>query len=163
MKYSASLDKLAKIITITVSLLFASAIILCVSLYFTDRDITLFIAPVLLSLIYLLVLIFKPAGYRISDRTVFINRIVGEKKIVFSSIEHVSIIGKEEVKGTIRTFGVGGLFGYFGKFSNSKFGSMTWYVTRMDSLILITTIDKRNVLISPDDPELFMQNFVDNK
>ncbi|MBY0477742.1 MAG: PH domain-containing protein [Chitinophagaceae bacterium] len=161
MKYSASLDKLAKIITVVVSLLFASAIILCVSLYLTDRDISLLIAPILLSLIYLFVLFFKPAGYRISDRTVFINRIVGEKKILFSSIEHISTIRKKEVKGTIRTFGVGGLFGYFGEFSNSKFGRMTWYVTHMDRLILITTTDKRHFIISPDKQDEFIRNFTE--
>ena len=61
--------------------------------------------------------------------------------------------------GVIRTFGVGGLFGYYGQFYNSKIGSMTWYATRQNNTVLVRTIDNKNIVLTPDEPEKFVANF----
>jgi hypothetical protein len=68
-------------------------------------------------------------------------------------------LDKEKIGWAIRTFGVGGLFGYYGKFANTKLGSMTWYATRKDRAILVRTIDNKKIILTPDEPEKFVADF----
>ena len=56
-------------------------------------------------------------------------------------------------------FGVGGLFGYYGNFVNSTLGSMTWYATRRDKAVLITTLENKKIIVTPDSPEEFVASF----
>lgn len=50
----------------------------------------------------------------------------------------------------IRTFGVGGLFGNYGKFYTQGLGNITMYGTQNKNFILIKTENKK-ILITPDD------------
>ena len=52
--------------------------------------------------------------------------------------------------GNIRTFGIGGLFGYIGKFN----GNENWYVTNKQKLIKINTQNAVYV-VSPEDTDDF--------
>ena len=70
-----------------------------------------------------------------------------------SEVFNVVLLTNEDLKWTIRTFGVGGLFGYFGKFRNSKIGTMTWYATMRNQAILINLKDGQRIVITPDNPE----------
>ena len=72
------------------------------------------------------------------------------------------IVDKETMKWTVRTFGVGGLFGYFGKFANRALGSMTLYATRRNNYVLIITTDERKIIITPDEPISFVAQFNKN-
>lgn len=162
-EYPASLDKSSKNITIGVSLLFLFAVITSFTLYFTERQLSLLITPILLIVSYFLIFSLKPVSYRISGKSIVIHRLAFNKEIKRDDIEHISVVSKEEMKQSIRTFAVGGLFGYFGEFSNSKYGRMTWYVTRMDQLVLIVTTDKRHFLLSPNEPEQFVKSFLTDK
>ncbi len=66
------------------------------------------------------------------------------------------MLDKEKIGWAIRTFGVGSLFGYYGKFANTKLGSMTWYATRKDKTVLVRTIDNKKIILTPDEPEKFV-------
>lgn len=52
-------------------------------------------------------------------------------------------------KFNIRTFGVGGLFGYFGYFN----GNDVWYVTNVDKKIQIKMKSGKTYMISPENTE----------
>lgn len=149
MLYKASLDRAAIIITILVSLLFAALILFN------------FIMPLALFLlsIYLICFNLKPLRYELGENELIISRIIMSVRINISDIESLTLISKEKLNGTIRTFGVGGLFGWYGKFSNSQLGNMTWYLTRRDKAILIITKTHKKILISPDDGEAFTQAY----
>lgn len=72
-------------------------------------------------------------------------------KIVRAEIAHVEIItGK---KFNIRTFGVGGMFGYFGYFN----GNDVWYVTNLDKKIQITMKSGKTYMISPENTEDYLR------
>ena len=73
---------------------------------------------------------------------------------------NVELLDKERLNGSIRTFGVGGLFGYWGRFANSKIGVMTWYATRRDNAVLITKFNNKKIVLTPDEPELFVSTIV---
>ena len=66
-------------------------------------------------------------------------------------------ISNNDMGLTIRTFGVGGLFGYFGKFFNSKIGRLTMYGTRRNNTVLIET-DNKKIILTPDDPIEFLKH-----
>lgn len=149
MKYKASLDKTAIIITILVSLLFGALIIFN------------FILPlaILLLIVYLLCWYLKPLKFEIYNDELIIRRLIKSVHINRTDIENLTLIDKNKLSGTIRTFGVGGLFGWYGKFSNKKIGNMTWYLTRRDKPILIITKTGKKLLISPDDTEGFIKEY----
>jgi hypothetical protein len=149
MVYKASLDKTAIIISILVSLLFGALIIF--------KFIPLL--AIFLILIYLTCLNLRPLRYEINEEEIIIRRLIKSVYIKRSEIESIKLIDKSSLKGTVRTFGVGGLFGWYGKFANSQFGDMTWHLTRRDKPILIIKKDSKKIVISPDDTEAFIAEF----
>jgi hypothetical protein len=149
MIYKASLDKTAILITNLVTLLFGALIVFN------------FILPlaILLLVIYLICLIMKPLSYEITKDELIIRRLIKSVRINRSDIESLELKDKSDLTGTVRTFGVGGLFGWYGKFANSQLGNMTWYVTRRDKPVLIIKKDSKKILISPDEAEAFVTEF----
>ena len=89
---------------------------------------------------------------------------VGEKRLVILrryksvtinaedvlSVEHLP---KNGLRDAVRTFGVGGLFGYFGFFYKSSIGSFKLYATSMDNLFLIRLTNGKKIVISCTEPE----------
>lgn len=112
-----------------------------------------------LLLIYLVPFAFRPDNYVLTIDKLIVQRPLSDVKINRSEIKSVEQIDKEKFIHTFRTLGVGGLFGYFGKFANTELGSMTWYATRRDKTVLVTTIDNKKIVLTPDNPEEFVENF----
>ena len=126
-------------------------------MYFQDLPksnsiITIFI----LVLIYLIVFLYRPICYTITNDLLIIHRPLTDIKIARKDIHNIELLDKVRLKGTIRTFGVGGLFGYWGKFTNSKIGEMIWYATRRDNAVLVTTFGNKKIVLTPDEPGLFV-------
>lgn len=159
MKFKASMDKTTTILTATISVLFIVIIIFqYLTIYNTSKWVVL-ITYSFLIILYLIVVLFKPRYYNLNYEKLIINRTIGNVSIRKSGIKSVEIIDKEKLKGSIRTFGVGGLFGYFGKFYNSTFGAMTWYATKRSNYILIKTTSNKKIIITPNNPEDFVKEF----
>jgi hypothetical protein len=96
-------------------------------------------------------------GYSIQDGELQIVRLGWSKNIPVSSIRRVE--NKPiAMMGSIRTFGIGDVFGYIGKFKNSILNNYTAYVTHRKKTVLIVTDDDQKVLISPDDPNEFIDS-----
>lgn len=159
MTFKTSLDKLSIVITISVTIIFALIII---GQYATIRDgdktIPNYITFVLL-LIHSIAFSFWPKSYTLNTDKLIINRPLINVKINRSDIKSVEQIGKDKLRYTFRMFGVGGLFGYYGNFVNSTLGSMTWYATRRDKAVLITTLENKKIIVTPDSPEEFVASF----
>ena len=160
MKFTASLDGLAKGITLGVSLLFLFIIVSpFLFLQPAGRGLEVILIPFFLFVISVGVFIFRPISYTITDQDVIINRLLKSVIINRKDIQNVEILDKDFAKRTVRTFGVGGMWGYFGKFIHDIVGAMTWYVTRRDKMVLLRLLDGRRVVLSPDDLEGFVNNF----
>ena len=145
-------------VTVGVTLLFA--LIIFIPFFYYGNDLGLLLSVgFALSLIYFIAYGLSPSGYLLTQDKVIIRSLFRNIFILRSDIKSIERIYKEKLSGSIRTFAVGGLFGYFGKFVNSQFGQMTWYVTRLDKAILITTNDNQKFFISPDDTEKFIADF----
>ncbi len=159
MTFNTSLDRLAKRVTIGITILFAT-IIIGQYIAFNDGDKTIHnYITVGLLLIYFFAFAFRPINYTLTTEKLIVHRPLSNVKINRTEIKSVEQIDKEKLEQTFRTFGVGGLFGYFGKFANTKLGSMMWYATRRDNAVLITTIDNKKIVLTPDNPEEFVANF----
>jgi hypothetical protein len=95
----------------------------------------------------------------VTDDELIVHRPLVNVYIKRSDIRSVELIDKKRIKGSFRIFGVGGLFGYFGGFSNFSIGRMTWYVTRRDKPVLVTTINGKKIIVTPDESDKFVAEF----
>lgn len=159
MKYKASLDNLAKGITIAITLLFAAIIIVQYTILRDKKEAISIYISVALLLIYCITYAFSPINYILTADKLIIHRLIADVKIDRNQIKTVEILEKDTLSWSIRVFGVGGLFGYYGKFANKKLGTMTWYATRKDKTILVQTTDNKKIILTPDDPEKFVADF----
>lgn len=158
-RYTCSKDQTANFITLAIFILFiAEGVMLTTILFSKMGDEVSMVFRVCIVLLPWLILsgayLYSVTGISLDDKSLYIERPIGAKKILIHDILEANPIDKKELKGTIRGFGNGGIFGYYGKFFNSKFGSMTWYVTRRDRLIMLKLRNSKLILISPDDSSL---------
>ena len=157
MEFKTSLDKLAKVVTVVVTILITGIIVLQL-IFIQDFGIASSIITITTLLVsYLIGFMFRPISYVILDGLLVIHRPLLDIKIEFNEIKNVEILDSQELKGSFRTFGVGGLWGYWGSFANTRIGAMKWYATRMSNAVLITTVSNKKIVLTPDDPELFVE------
>lgn len=157
MKYSASLDSLAKAITATMTLLFILVIVLL--FIWKSEWYTILIFSIFILFIYFGMLLYRPLSYQITDSQLIIHRHFSDVKLDRNKIVGVVRVSNEQLAWSFRTFGVNGFFGYFGKFVNNRLGGMTWYATRRDNAILVTTSIGKKIILTPDEPEKFVSTF----
>ncbi len=106
---------------------------------------------VFFSLIVFLSWYFAPKSYTLENGLLYINRPAGKIKISVADATLIRTLTKEELGGGIRIFGVGGLFGYYGRFQYPKIGNVRLYATQRKNYILIITTDNKKIIITPDD------------
>jgi Bacterial PH domain len=107
------------------------------------------------ALLFLAAYAWSPTGYSVTDGDVVIRRLIGNVHLPIAGIREVRIATRDDLRGSMRIFGSGGLFGYYGLFRNSKLGTSRWYVTdRSHSLVLIG--DSETAIVSPDDAAGFI-------
>lgn len=150
------MDRTTRISTVVVTVLFAALPIAGLSMGITSGNWALAAVGCLLGVVYAIVYACRPTAYEITTYGLLIHRRAGVVKIASSRIRHVQPLEKAQVRFALRTFGVGGLFGYFGSFYTKSLGSMTWYLTRLDALVLIET-DREKLVVSPNDRDAFLQ------
>lgn len=154
MRYSASIDKTTKIITVGLTALFVGISVFEFLTFSAEATIGAFVSTAILIAVYCSAYIYRPVGYSLTEETLIVHRPISDVAYSLQTLDSVQIVTKEQLKFTIRTFGVGGFWGYFGRFYNSVYGKMIWYVTRRDQLVLIKT-DNKTILLSPDDISSF--------
>ena len=158
MIYKASWDNSVKVITIGVTVLFLA--ILSMPLFKKDDNVVgQFFLGAMIVFIYVGVYLFRPVNYKLTSDKLTIHRPFSDVNIDLSLTESVLLLEKGALKFKIRTFGVGGLFGNYGKFYNTHFGKMTWYATRMDRAVLVKTTDGKKIIVTPDDADGFVSQF----
>jgi hypothetical protein len=156
MEYKASFDTLTKVLTLGVIVFFAYIAQKSVkALLVAEGDTTTILihSGVIFVLLATLVVsyLFSTQNYLIDNNEFVIRRPISERKISIADIEEIRLVGEGDMTGTIRTFGNGGLFGYYGKYYNKTFGSMTLYTTQRANRVFIRTKSGSKIIISPDD------------
>ncbi len=72
-----------------------------------------------------------------------------------AEVTSVTVLPPRWLLGAVRTFGNGGLFGYYGWFWR-KGGAFRLFATRRDRLVEVV-VGGRRVVVSPDEPERFAE------
>lgn len=142
--YKASLDLPAKIIT-------GLFHILC--LFFAIKGMLL--PAIILFATDLVCYFLHTTAYELNKDELIIKRPFKPVVIKRKDIEDIQFLTDEQLKWTIRSFGVGGLFGYFGYFYNRQLGSMLWYTSQRKNRILIVLKNMDKIVVSPDDIQLY--------
>jgi hypothetical protein len=159
-RFNAPLDNLGKVVTVAVTILFSIICLFQLGVFSgTAPELNSIIVVIALLVIYFGVYSFRPVNYLLFDEELIIRRPVSNIVINRIDIVNIRILDPKELDWTFRTWGVGGFFGYYGKFSNTNLGNMTWYVTNRNLPILIETTDNRKIVISPENPTVFLLNF----
>ena len=157
-QYKASMDRTTKILTILVPLLLFFTVFIPSftknnpgSIDFLNPSPEV-VFPFGLIILLVITFGFSPKAYAVDDRQLIIYRPFHRKFYSTTDMKSVSVVDKKDLSRSIRVFGVGGLFGYFGLFRNSLYGTMIWYATRRDQFVVIERSNGRTIVLTPDDP-----------
>jgi len=163
MIFKASLDKVTLLVTIGITILF---LVIGFGPLFFDHDlknsVPIFV-DIFLFLAYGLCFGLSPQSYEINEKNLIIKRLFKNVVINRSQIISATSVESSKVRWAVRTFGVGGLFGYFGKFWNKEFGDMTWYATQRSHTVLIITDQHQKIVLTPDEVDLFIEEVMNLK
>lgn len=154
-EYRATLGKTTR--AITVAILFMLGYILMRLLTSIEqiegRDIPLLAwALVIIVLTPVLAWLFSPKNYVLTDTELVINRRIRPRVMPYYKIADVQRLEQKMLLGN--SFGIGGLFGYFGQFYMHGIGRVSYFATSRRNPILITTHSGKKYLITPDDPTM---------
>lgn len=129
-----------------------------VSMYTTmENDFYLnIILPLLFSFIIIIPFIYSPSGYSCTSNELLIHRPAGKITIDYREILNIRSAESDEIRRLVRLWGSGGLFGYFGKFYDSKHRNFKMYGRRRKNKVLVFT-KTGLVVLMPDEVEGFMR------
>ena len=160
MTFKTSLDDLAKALTITASVIFTFAVAGQMILFNAGEPIIATIVTVLLLLVYLRSYLLSPLGYEVTHNEIIIHRRLRDIILKRGDIANIELADDNRLKHAVRILGVGGFFGYFGRYFNREMGVMTWYATRRNKTVLISTHNNKKIVLTPDCPRKFLNSFV---
>ncbi len=103
-----------------------------------------------------------PISLNVDNQQVTLKRFLGKDVIIpIADIKTIKTIPDQYIKHSIRLFGSGGMFGYFGKFRSTPLGVFTLFATETTNLLMITT-DQKTYVFSCTEREKFVAQ-VNNK
>jgi hypothetical protein len=143
--FSASYDTTTKIVSAAVILLFL------VIMAATHNV----VVGSILAIVLLGAYAYSTMGYAIRDRSIIVRRLVANVHIPLDGLREVRPATEDDLRGCIRLWGNGGLFGYYGLFRTSKLGKCSWYVTNRKNAVVVIAGEK-TALFSPDDVDGFL-------
>lgn len=160
-KFSSTIDKMSVILTWSVvGLIFIISAVTWFAYIKSGKEpmvlIGVFFGPLLLLVLMSALYVLKTDSISVSDSGITIDRKAFPVQIAYDEIKNIRAAQDGEMKGAIRTFGNGGVFGYTGPFYNKKLGSMTWYCTQRKNYIIIDRTNNKRLIITPDDPAGFI-------
>jgi hypothetical protein len=101
----------------------------------------------------------SPARYFFDGRRLIIEKVIGKKIIIpLEDIEGYAMIPDFTKLRVARTFGNGGLFGYYGTFSTAEYGTINCQLKNLKQVFIIKTT-RRTFAISPADAKRFEEHF----
>ncbi|MES2622072.1 MAG: PH domain-containing protein, partial [Bacteroidota bacterium] len=152
MKFTASFDSFSKIVTAIVVMALIGVSVASIT---NNHGFSYFSIGLIVFMALALVVTygFHPRFYVVNNGTVQVKSLFRSFTYPKGDISSCDRVDDATMKYSIRTFGVGGFFGYFGKFYNSKIGSMIWFATQRKNWVLMQTRNGKNIIITPDEPD----------
>lgn len=152
MIYKFRRDWIVIAVTVAVVLLTLSVLYL---VYFVEGDmVSRIMVPIVFAVIYILAL-RTPRYFYIEKDLIIVKFFLGSK--VLWDVCAVRPILKGELKGTIKSWGNGGLMGYTGHFKNRYIGKFQMYAVNKKELALVTLANGKQYVIN------YPQELLENK
>ncbi|HTU01014.1 MAG TPA: PH domain-containing protein [Candidatus Sulfotelmatobacter sp.] len=114
------------------------------------------LCPAIIAVVVGTTYLLAPRGFAILGRELVVERRLHPLRIELSAIRVVGPLPAERIAGAVRLGGSGGLFGYFGWYSNRRLGAFRMYASRRSGLVLVETETEAFVL-SPGNPDAFTE------
>ena len=109
---------------------------------------------IIFGIVAIWVLLTMPRYLLLDDKSIVITHPIGQSVILKSDIIEVRAVERSDIRGSIRLFGSGGFFGWFGIFRNNKFGTYRLYCGQLENLYLVKTLTKKYIISSSKPIEL---------
>lgn len=103
---------------------------------------------IIFGIVAIWVLLTMPRYLLLDDKSIVITHPIGQTVILKSDIIEVRAVERSDIRGSIRLFGSGGFFGWFGIFRNNKFGTYRLYCGQLENLYLVKTLTKKYIISS---------------
>jgi hypothetical protein len=111
------------------------------------------------SLVLLAILLVTAAfairGYSVMDGKLLIHRLGWSNKFALANLVSAEV-SPGATMGSLRTMGIGGLFGFVGHFHNEILGSYKAYATNEFNTVVLVFGDE-TIVVTPDEPEEFVE------
>jgi hypothetical protein len=101
-------------------------------------------------------LLFTIRGYSLESGRLFIHRLLWRTEISLQGLKEV-VADASAMRGSIRSFGNGGLFSISGYFWSKSQGSFRAWVTDMHRTVILR-FEGRTLVLSPAEPERFAED-----
>jgi hypothetical protein len=111
-------------------------------------------ASLVMVAIVLVAAIFAIRGYSVLQGKLLIHRLGWATKYDLTRLSSVEISPGATV-GSMRTMGIGGLFGFVGHYHNAVLGSYKAYATN-DLNTVVLVFEEETIVVTPDDPAGFV-------
>ncbi len=98
--------------------------------------------------------LFTIRGYAVTADAILIHRLLWTTQLPLSGLESARF-EPDAMRGSIRTFGNGGLFSFTGRFRSKALGPYRAYVTDPQQTVVLR-FPARTVVVSPATPEAFV-------
>lgn len=99
---------------------------------------------------------FTIRGYTVTPDVLLVHRLFWTTRLSLAGLESAQV-EPEAMRGSIRTFGNGGLFSFTGFYYNRLLGAYRAFVTDPRQAVVLR-FPKRKVVVSPGAPEEFVRN-----
>jgi len=99
--------------------------------------------------------LFMVRGYSIQNSTLIIQRLGWTTEFDLTNLKKVEL-KPGAMKKSWRTFGIGGLFGWIGKFYNNRLGSYRAYATNRYKCVVLE-LEETKLIVTPKDPARFVE------
>ena len=100
---------------------------------------------------------YGPQRLEVSESQITVLRRYNSVTIPRSTILAIKPLSEKDMRWITNMGGCGGLYGYFGTFSNRRLGEFTMYATAMKNLYLLTTADGKKCVINCSEPKLLQK------
>jgi hypothetical protein len=113
-------------------------------------------AAMIVPMALLVCVVFAPLGYTVDAVGIVVNRIGPSVCIRHDEIAEIRRVATRDVGFSVRVFGSGGFFGYYGRFWSQRLGPHRMYATNGRDLVCIERVDGGKVVLSPYPADVFV-------
>jgi hypothetical protein len=145
-EFSASYDRTTKIVTA----------LACAALFIPAAAVHNIAVRIVSVLIMLVAYVYSPRSYEFNDGSIVVKRPIRDVRLPLEGLREARPATPDDFKGSVRLWGSGGVFGYYGWFRTSKLGKCTWYLTDRSKAVVVKTA-AQTALVSPDETDRFLE------